>query len=536
MSKIHRIAGLLCSLALLFGIAVSAAACTGTSGKLNEGGGAINTYFDPETGEITIPEGEQVSITFWGWGSANEEAVYREMVSEFMGLHSNITVDYKCYNSSIYMTTLTQAASKLPDMFYIPDYEFLYWVTQGVLWDFTDYVKQEQLDKIWEEGYSRYMYDAGLHVADNTENARLYGLPKDIGPFQLCYNEDLLKQAVAAEGSMTYDQFQAKYHLGDSAPLNWQEYIEMCLLLKKGLGTNKYVMGSCEQYPVLFSNNADFVNEDGSEQAMTQDKDGGKFEYALQWYQDLNFKHGLIPASEASTNTGGYSLYKAKNAIFFFVGPWDCASIWGTTTGEPWGFNQMLEPFPYGPGEDQVYGTKDDGVSSVQLGSMGYCISNQTSTSEAQRAASLMLAEFLCWDEDAQRTLMMLGQQMPNLRSMVDEYVGLEKVKDLNGNEIDIEPANVSLFIDTVDGYDELTADDYDIAEDELDRVTGKIRTHGRTYKSDWHDEWASTITLSGFWTKNAQTGEPQCTAAELIERWIPTFDQFLNEYNSYFG
>ena len=135
-----------------------------------------------------------------------------------------------------------------------------------------------------------------------------------------------------------------------------------------------------------------------------------------------------------------------------------------------------------------------------------------------------------------QRTLMMLGQQMPNLRSMVDEYVGLEKVKDLNGNEIDIEPANVALFIDTVDGYDELTADDYDIASEELDRVTGKIRTHGRTYKSDWHDEWASTITLSGFWTKNAQTGQPQCTAAELIERWIPTFDQFLNEYNSYFG
>ena len=527
---------ILCVL-LICGIIGSVSACGG--GGLNTDGGAINSYFNEETGEITIPADEKVSISFWGWGSANAEAVFRQLCSDFMVRHPNITVDYKCYNSSIYQTTLTQSAAQLPNLFFLQDYDFLYWVNQGVLWDFTDYVKQEQLDQVWEMGYRRYFYDSEQHVADKTENARLYGLPKDLGPFALCYNEDLVKQAIATEGSMTFEQFQNKYHLGDKIPLNWEEFIEMGLLLKSGLAklsSERYVMGSCEQYPVYFSNNADYVNENGSAQTVSAEKDGGKFEYALQWFQDLNFKHGLIPASEASTNTGGYSLYKSEKAAFFFIGPWDCVSIWGTTTGEPWGFNQMLEPFPYGPGEDQVYGTKDDGVSTTQIGSAGYFISNQTSTSEAQRAASLMLAEYLCWDEEAQHTLMMLGDVIPNIKSMADEYVGLKTVKDLNGNDVEVEPGNLEIFIDIIDGYDELTEDGYDIAEDGLDRVTGKIRTHARTYKSDWFDEWASTITLSGFWTKNAQTGKPNCTAAELIERWVPIFDQYLNEYNSYFN
>lgn len=495
---------------------LSLSACGNSSGQSSaHKKHSIDDYIN-ENGEIVIDE--KVTIDFWGWGGQAEQDIYHNMSKVFMAQNPNITVNYTGYRSDIYMENLTNSVLHLPDVFYMPDTEFYRWADSGNLWEYGKYVTANELSAIWEDGYERYYYDTTTRTVGKSANAGLYGLPKDIGPFQMCYNEDLLKKA-CEYSALNYDNIKAEY-LNETNPITWTKFIELGNLLKPYCDINqKKVLSHYELYSALYSNNADFVSDDGRTSRIEEPQ----FAAALDFMHSLAFDYGLMAGSSGSTTTTGYNSFIGKISIFSFLGPWDCATLWGTTPASPNAFSASVKlvPVPYGPGADGVYGNDDDGVSTCQIGSMGYSISNRDTTSDVQRAASLKFAKWLCYNQDTQKELYKLGQQLPNIKTMATtDYVafGSQTVKSYSGVEAPVNPSNLSVFIDVVNGTSA------------TDKVTGRQRTQCRTYSSTWKDDWGTAVSKYQFWNNASATG------AGLVASFKDTLQARLNEYNKALG
>ena len=470
-----------------------------------------------DDGNIVVTD--DVTIRFWGWGSTTEEAIYQEAIADFEALHDNITVQYSCYSSDTYMTTLQSSASNLPDLFYMPDEEFMYWAYNGVLWDFSDYVTAEERAAIWEEGLARYSYNEDTGYVGISEGAGLYGLPKDLGPFTFAYNEDLLSDALdyaREQGTMqlTLDEVKEEY-LDASDPMTWEEFVTLGSILKPYCDKNsQYVLSHYEVDSAIYSNNASYYDETVTTQTMTDPQ----FVDAWQWMHDLAFKYGLMPHGSSTTN--GYQMFMAGNAVFSFVGPWDCAAIWGTTDASTAvRYTMRLLPVPYGPGADREYGTADDGVSTTWIGSMGYCISANSSTT--QKAAALLLAKYLCSNENAQTKFYRLGQQVPNLIEMAEtDYLAMKTVTNSRGEEVAVNPSNLEVFLDVMDGTDPANGD----------FVGGRERPTCNILHTDWDKDLSYTLDELGFWNNADVTGQ------NLVDSFKDNMQYYLDYHNSYLG
>ena len=128
---------------------------------------------DPNEG--VNPDGT-VTIEFVGWGDAAELANYQELVNLFMEENPNITVVYKGESATTYMTTLKNRANNLPDLFYMPDYDFLEWVANGTIKDISSYFTAEELSTLWPQAVDEYYFDPSTNKLGKSETAGLYGL------------------------------------------------------------------------------------------------------------------------------------------------------------------------------------------------------------------------------------------------------------------------------------------------------------------------------------------------------------------------
>ena len=70
-------------------------------------------------------EDGKTKISFFGWGSAEEQENFQILIDEFMKDNPDVKVVYSAASSTSYMTTLKNKGKNLPDVFYIPDYEFI---------------------------------------------------------------------------------------------------------------------------------------------------------------------------------------------------------------------------------------------------------------------------------------------------------------------------------------------------------------------------------------------------------------------------
>ena len=119
------------------------------------GGGGDST---PDSIEELNPN-DKVTIEFMGWGDADEERNYLTLVNKFMDENPNITVNYICESSTTYMQTLTARASNLPELFYMPDTDFLEWAASNMLLDITNFVTEDDINKLWPEAVNEYYFD-----------------------------------------------------------------------------------------------------------------------------------------------------------------------------------------------------------------------------------------------------------------------------------------------------------------------------------------------------------------------------------------
>lgn len=371
------------------------------------------------------------TITFMGWGSPEEVAVFEDMIAQYEDKYPDITVDYITVPAADFGTKLqTMIASKqTPDVFYLPPENVMPYADSGIIADLSDFVADNDLfdpENVWEKAIDMYRYDG-----TTPGEGAIYGMPKDIGPFALAYNKDMFDAA----GVTAPDP---------ENPWTSDEFVAAAKALTSGSGADK-VYGSAPYSleSAVWSNGGDWLNADHTEVTVTEPE----FVEALQWVADLSLVEGVVPTSEEESSLGSFQRFLDGKIAMMGVGPWNQGGFWADAD-----FTWDLMPWPVSPAT---------GERAIWYGGIGFAVSN----SSGNKDAASNLAAFLAFNEDAQRTNMEQGQAVPNLIDMTnDEYLTSDKL-----------PANKQEFIRIIEDY-------------------GRRATQTYTYNSEWFTLFNSNL------------------------------------------
>ena len=207
---------------------------------------------------LTNPDGT-TTISFFGWGSAEEQENFQILIDEFMKDNQDVKVVYSAAPSDSYMTTLKNKGKNLPDVFYMPDYEFMQWADSGRLLELDEYMTNEEIEAMWDLSTSMYRYDRDNYKLGT---GSLYGLPKDLGPYALVYNKDLLQKII--------DDNKLTIGLPDKdVPMTWDQFVTYLKAITGNVdGKKVYGIGYYELMAAVYSNNADFFDENVNTQTI----------------------------------------------------------------------------------------------------------------------------------------------------------------------------------------------------------------------------------------------------------------------------
>lgn len=374
-------------------------------------------------------------ITFMFRGGTDEKAAYQAAIDKYTE-DTGVKVNMIVTDADQYATKLQAAVAgnNVPDVFYIEQASLQSYVSSGVLMDITDQVADAgvDLDNIWQYGVDSYRFDGTLQ---GTSDGRLYGLPKDVGPFAFGYNKTMLEKAGIA--------------LPDKdTPLTWEQFVDICKQLTVDTdgdgaidqwGTGLNVQWNLQS--MVWTNGGDWTNADRTKVTV----DTPEFADALQKFADLTNVDKVTPSASDAATLDTYQRWMAGQIGFFPVGPWD-VSVYNDLD-----FDYDLIPWP----------SLSTGESATWVGSLGIGVSNTTKYPED----AVKLATYLSTDKDAQQTLVDANIQIPNLIDMAQEWAA----------EPDAEPANRQEFLDIVQDY-------------------GRAMPAAFTYGAEWYDELWTNI------------------------------------------
>ena len=410
----------------------------------------------------------RTKIKFWYWGSLAEKKVYEELMDRYMEENENVIIVPTHYESSIYMTNF-QGENPKPDVFFMPDTDFLSWADAGIMEGLLPYCTQEELNSVWPKAMDEYYYDVETHTLGKSANAKLYGFPKDLGPVTLVYNETLLDKQIAANGLNKQDVYKL---LDPRTPMTWAQFTQLLVDLtkdQKGLskadriyGIPYYEMDAC-----LYSNNANYFYENATKQGIDNN-----FIQAVAFNIQLATVYDVMPDADFSGSTDAYTRFLSNKSIFTWMGPWDNADFWDYKS-----LKYNIVPVPYGPAE---------GAQSVSfVGSMCYGVSAKSKVKQE----AVKFAKWLSMSKSCQQLSVSLGQQLPNLIEMVNDYVSADW---------DVQPANRSVFIDIIDDHTDSLG--LYAASGKQDMVSGKTRALYYTYDSTWRTNLLNYLNTSEAW------------------------------------
>ena len=176
----------------------------------NGGGGEL----DESGNYVPRPGSKQANVTFWINGDETEIEVFSKLADDFnKDYEGQIFVDLKQKTGTSYDQVLGQslAGNKAPDVFYVGDSGYKDYAELGYLYDITDFVDKSQIYKVedmWDNVVTRYKYDVNTYLS-GTESGRYYGVPKDIGPTVIYYNETYFENAGIKILSVGKDKLKA---------------------------------------------------------------------------------------------------------------------------------------------------------------------------------------------------------------------------------------------------------------------------------------------------------------------------------------
>lgn len=356
----------------------------------------------------------KVVVRFFGWGSQAEQRNFQIMINKFMEINPDIRVAYEAQVASTYMTALEQRIKSLPDVFYMPDYEFVKWAKNDKLLDLSPYISQEEKNDVWSIVYDMYRFDRSTNTLG--EGTAIYGLGKDLGPYTLVYNKTMLeKYAREAGKEPTYPS--------NTTPMTYGEFVDFLLEFKSNVeasgveSTGKnglFGIGFYELMHAVYSNNSDFWSEDTKTSLITTPN----FVEAVQWIADLDLVHHVAPDYITAKSMSGFERFENSKCLMTFMGPWDMATFWNDIKDK---FEYDIIPTPVGPAE----GAK----STSWMGSVALSL-KKNFKDEKVKEASIKLAKFLTLDPITCELNYTLGQAQPNnIETATTKWVNNENLE-----------------------------------------------------------------------------------------------------------
>jgi len=350
-----------------------------------------------------------VTISFMGWGTPQEVDTFNAMIAQFETKYPNVKVEYTSVAATDFPTKLQTmiAGKQVPDVFYLQPESVMPFAKNGIIWDMTSYVANNDIfkqDNVWAKALDMYRYDGKTPGV-----GAIYGLPKDIGPFALAYNKDMF----TAAGIPIPDA---------KTPWTWDQFVQYTQKLTTGSGTDKvYGTAPYSLESAIWSSGADWLNADHTKVTITDPK----FTTAMQWVADLILKYHVAPTVDEQSSMDMNQQFIDQKVAMLGIGPWTQSQFWSDVK-----FNWDIMPWPVPSAGDKP---------AIWYGGMGFAVSN--SSQHKEEAANL--AAFLAFNEDAQRTSMQKGQSIPNLIDMtMNEYM-------TNGKP----PANKQVFLDIIQDW-----------------------------------------------------------------------------------
>ena len=228
---------------------------------------------------IYRPSDTIAKVEFWINGDEYELEVFSDLVERFnKKFAGEIEVKLVQKPSDGYENAVQTAlsGSKL-DVFYVGDAGYKSYAEQGLLYDITDWVNNSSeydLSKMWSNVVTRYKYDVNTKLS-GTDSGRYYGVPKDIGPTVIYYNETEFEKAgikiisVAAEdldaynsgaaddrgntkaavglGDVTVNEYgyfvaNGQKYFNNQIPMSWDETVELSNIVQNSM-TNPNAYG-----------------------------------------------------------------------------------------------------------------------------------------------------------------------------------------------------------------------------------------------------------------------------------------------------
>lgn len=440
--------------------------CLACFAGCNDNNEADQTYeeFDPN---------KEYTIDFLGWGSIGEQSNFQAMIGQFMQEYPNVKVYYNAISdTTTYSTNLVNNADKLPDVFYVPDWDYIKWSDSGKLLNLAPYLTTEEIDTMWDMSIDIFRWNSTTKTVGQGDE--IYGLPKDLGPYAIVYNKTLMKQLI--------EDYNLNVTLPSTTqPMTFTEF-KQYLGAFKGLKVDNVAITPITHYEVgaaVYSNNANFYTDDS---ATTSAINTDNFIDAIQFVADLSLE-GLASDYASAGSSSGLTKFASQQCLFTFMGPWDMRTYWDSLS-----FEFDIMPVPVGDAE----GSK----STSLIGTVAYSVS----AASKNKAAAVKLAKWLAMSEEAAEMNYKLGQAMPNIKSMATNQwinnVGLEGIKTY--------PVSKSVFVDAVKG----TA-----------TMTGKSRPYYYTYEKTAYDDLMDKFNPVWAGTK---------TAREVITGYASTFQEKL--------
>src|SRR5690554_3495023 len=139
-------------------------------------------------------------ITFWAYGDNVEKAVFEHLVTEFNKLNEGyVEVRYVQRSPDGYGDALRLGlqGTRGPDVVYVNDADYKALAELGYLLPLDSYLEASDeinVDEMWPSSINRYLYDVDTTTSTGP-NAKYWGIPKDIGPTVIYYNETFFNQA-----------------------------------------------------------------------------------------------------------------------------------------------------------------------------------------------------------------------------------------------------------------------------------------------------------------------------------------------------
>ena len=408
----------------------------------------------------------RIMITFAGRGLDSEKNNYSRFINDFMESNDDIYVDIEWRASEdAHNSYLANSKAKdLPTIFMLDNRQFIPYASAGKLYDMSDSVAEEELDVIYEDSHDIYWWDDTTKMRGRSSDAKLYGLPKDQGPWVLCYNKELYDRC----WKIAYGENSTIEYPDAREPMTFDSFIQLLETLitpatKAAISSSLKGIAAYDLETAINSNNASFFKDNTAKESNIT---SNNFIEAVEFVYELQNK-GLMP-SIATSSSGGYQTFCSGMSLFFYCGPWDIANFWAGDLDFEFDLMPVLK------------GNAEGAIATSRKGSMGYVVSNAASIEEKE--AAVRLARYLAINEQSQRTQYQVGQAIPNVISMTDEYVN-DTYNLLAGKN----PSRRIVFTDVVSGQNP--------------KVKGKFEAAAYTYSSSWLDSFNEYLRTSGVWT-----------------------------------